>query len=185
MKKRRVIEKSVAHSVLDYDAETGSFVWKERPRSMFSGDRRFESWNRKYANKPAGNIFSPKRARTSYLVIPVLGITYRAHVIAWVLHYGVMPKGVIDHINGDGLDNRISNLRDCDLSTNASNARMYRNNKSGVCGVHWRDYRNKWVSIIQKDGARQCLGSFDTLLDAACARKSAENALGFSSRHGK
>jgi hypothetical protein len=37
---------------------------------------------------------------------------YTLSRLIWKYHYGVEPKGVIDHINGDSTDNRIENLQD-------------------------------------------------------------------------
>jgi hypothetical protein len=50
-----------------------------------------------------------------------LGKRYAAHRVVYFLWYGEWPKGEVDHINGDPLDNRPDNLRDTDPSTNCAN----------------------------------------------------------------
>ena len=71
---------------------------------------------------------------------------------------------VVDHINGDGLDNRRVNLRLCESAQNTQNSRMYRNNTSGFKGVYLR--QGKWAARISVGGKRIELGSFDNPDDA-------------------
>lgn len=51
---------------------------------------------------------------------------------------------IVDHINRNGLDNRKSNLRITDYSTNASNRGKSTNNTSGYKGVYYRRDRGTW-----------------------------------------
>lgn len=68
-----------------------------------------------------------------------------------------------DHINGDTLDNRIANLRECDQRQNNGNHhRLNRHNTSGLRGVTWKRDKQKWRAYINRAN-RQChLGYFDT-----------------------
>lgn len=78
-----------------------------------------------------------------------------------------------DHINGDKLDNRRSNLRTC---TNAENCRTIRRKGStGFRGVCRR--KDKWLASIMHNGKRQHLGSFDTAQEAAAAYRGAATVL--------
>lgn len=70
------------------------------------------------------------------------------------------PELEVDHINGDGLDNRKSNLRLCTSSQNNQNASRRTDNTSGYKGVNWFKPRQRWVARIQVDGKRIGLGSF-------------------------
>jgi hypothetical protein len=44
-----------------------------------------------------------------------------AHRVAWALHYNKWPQHTIDHINRDGTDNRLENIRDVPQCVNNSN----------------------------------------------------------------
>jgi len=79
------------------------------------------------------------------------------------LHRIIMkaPFGMeVDHINGNGLDNRKINLRVVSKNENAKNKRMNLNNSSGFKGVSWSNKRGKWLSQIQHDGTAIYLGCY-------------------------
>jgi hypothetical protein len=56
---------------------------------------------------------------------------------------------IVDHVNGNGLDNRKSNLRFCTKSQNSANRTSIQDNQSGILGVHWDKKRLKWVMQIR------------------------------------
>lgn len=62
--------------------------------------------------------------------------SYRVHRLIWFYVHGVWPTGVIDHINNDGRDNRLVNLRDISASENSR--RQKRCATYGGPGVKWR-----------------------------------------------
>ena len=73
------------------------------------------------------------------------------------------PKGmVVDHIDGNGLNNCRSNLRICTNQENLCNKRKYKNNKSGFKGVSWRKQCSKWRAYIQINNKQKHLGYFKT-----------------------
>lgn len=78
--------------------------------------------------------------------------------------------GVVDHINGDSLDNRRENLRIVDVSTNTLNRHVYKN-RAGMPGVH--AFRDRWTSRITIRGVKKHLGVFQSPEDAAAAYKAA------------
>jgi len=83
----------------------------------------------------------------------------------------------IDHINGNGLDNRRCNLRWATASQQQWNRRPSRNNSSGYKGVRFDRERNKWRAEIAAGGKRKFLGRFDTPEDAAKAYDAAAREL--------
>lgn len=67
---------------------------------------------------------------------------------------------VVDHINGDKLDNRRKNLRLATYAENTRNSKRPRNNKTGYKGVHF--IRGKWTAQITYQGRCIRLGEFST-----------------------
>ena len=80
----------------------------------------------------------------------------------------------VDHIHGNRLDNRRSELRICDRNKNALNKGLYKNNTSGVTGVSWHKQQEKWSAYIQIEHKNMYLGSFNSFDDAVNARLIAE-----------
>ncbi len=72
----------------------------------------------------------------------------------------------VDHIDGNGLNNRRANLRFCTQQQNSFNRR----GKHEFTGVKPYGKTGKYEATIQKDGKTYHLGVFDTPLDAALAR---------------
>ena len=80
------------------------------------------------------------------------------------LHRFIMnAKGnqIIDHINGDVLDNRICNLRLSNSIENLQNTNAQKNSSTGIKGVYWSKKRNKWNGMVQVNGKRKNLGYFN------------------------
>jgi hypothetical protein len=75
---------------------------------------------------------------------------------------------VVDHINGDGLDNRRSNLRIATIQQNAFNQKHH-GGSSRHKGVSYRADSGTWRAYITKDGKRRYLGTFASEDDAARA----------------
>lgn len=143
MKKAAVTEKRL-RELLHYDPETGIFT-----RIVGKG------------GKPSGSV-SGKKTLGGYWQIKVDHISYRAHRLAWLYVYGKWPANMIDHIDGNPLNNSISNLRDVTRSVNVQNVKRARaNNKLGLLGVSRN--RNKFQAAIKtEDGKRHYLGTYQT-----------------------
>lgn len=159
-------------NLINYDPSTGAMTWKARPSKR---------WNTNFANKPALSNTS----RDGYLTGRLLGKNYKAHRVAWAIFYGVWPDGIIDHINGDPADNRISNLRVVDAIGNAQNQRLRSTNTSGEQGISWVARDGKWWVKITKERRQIHIGFFDEMRDAIIARDAAYKAAGFHKNHGK
>jgi hypothetical protein len=86
-----------------------------------------------------------------------------------LLHNLILSCKMVDHIDGNKLDNRKSNLRKCTKAQNAVNSKIRSTNTSGYRGLWWRDSRKRWVARIMVDGKHLWLGSFKKKTDAAKA----------------
>jgi len=76
----------------------------------------------------------------------------------------------IDHINGDGLDNRRCNLRPASPCQQLANQRrLHRDNVSGFKGVSIEKRTGKWRARIMVEGRDISLGQFDSIEAAAAA----------------
>lgn len=84
----------------------------------------------------------------------------------------------VDHINGNGLDNRKENLRLCSAADNVRAGR-YKVGASGYRGVYWHAKDKKWRAQICINNRGKFLGNFDCKEDAArCWNEAARNAFG-------
>lgn len=109
---------------------------------------------------------------------------YFAARVIYEMKNGKIPDGmVIDHINGDSLDNRIQNLRVVDRTINARNRKTESTNTSGITGVNFHKESKKWRAVIHVGGGKQLwLGLFKHKNEAAIARRAAEKVLGYNTR---
>ena len=89
------------------------------------------------------------------------------------MHHVIMGKkeGLeVDHINGDGLDNRKSNLRFCTHRENLLNKGFYKNNKTGFKGIGFIDGLGYYGVIHLANGHKKRSKKFSNAIDAAKAR---------------
>ncbi len=136
---------------LDYDPECGTFRWKSSPARNVS------------AGALAGCVTA-----NGYLQIRINGRSFKAHRLAFALVHGADHLGdCIDHIDGDRLNNRISNLRVVAPRVNSENRRTAAiNSTSALLGAFRRSRDRKWVSQIAVRGKQIWLGVFETELEA-------------------
>lgn len=107
------------------------------------------------------------------------GRNYYARRIAWIgkgekrpvvyMHRAVLGNvaGQVDHVNGDGLDNRRENLRLCSHAENQRNRRKRVDSASMFKGVHLSAKDGRWHVQLKYQGSKLCFGSFDTEEEAA------------------
>ncbi len=87
------------------------------------------------------------------------------------------PQGYVDHINGDGLDNSWSNLREVTFSEKLDNRRKNIGSRSRYVGVRKRSEGSRYSARIKKDGKEYSLGVFNTDVDAHIAYVKAKKKL--------
>ena len=144
---------------LDYNPDTGIFIWKKQVAQNIK------------VGQEAGAMNS-----NGYIQIRFKNSPYLAHRLAYYMYYGIHPlEKLVDHIDGDKTNNKIDNLR---LATNSQNG-MNRvslaiNNTSGATGVVWNKRRKKWTARITIDRFQKHLGIFANKEDAIKSRREAE-----------
>ncbi|MCE9886183.1 HNH endonuclease signature motif containing protein [Obesumbacterium proteus] len=117
-----------------YNPETGSLVATNRTRRT--------DLNGKPVGCPHGN---------GYLDVRVGNKLYYVHQLCWAHHYGEWAT-LIDHVNGNKSDNRISNLREANKQRNGLNRGPDSDNTTGYKGVSFRRDTNNfmWQFVIEK-----------------------------------
>lgn len=163
---------------LDYNPATGVFRWRERPPAQFNAVMEYRRWNARYAGTIAGGVMPG-----GYIRIYLDHEGFQAHRLAWLLTYGPPVPAIIDHIDGNGGNNRPHNLREADPSGNIANSRYRGGTISGVKGVYLQ--RNgKFVARVVKNRVPHSLGAYSTVEEAAAARQEgATRLMGVFARH--
>jgi hypothetical protein len=92
-----------------------------------------------------------------YIKIRLLGKKYQAHRLAFMYMTGDIPE-CVDHIDGDGTNNRWSNLRKASVRENQQNARLRIDNTTGVKGIHL--YNSTYVARLWVNGVRKSKNFF-------------------------
>jgi hypothetical protein len=142
---------------VNYNPKTGLFTWKARGPRMHSG-------------RPAGIL------HRGYVTLIIEKKRYRAHRLAWLYVHGEWPE-LLDHVNGDPADNRLSNLRLCTVAENTQNRKRHRNNASGYKGVTFHKMSRKWEVCIMAFGKKEYLGLYSTAEKAAAVYDAAAQEL--------
>ncbi len=151
---------------LHFDDASGMFFWNGAP--SFTNSR---------GGKVAGTV---REDRSISIGVPGHGY-FLAHRLAWLYHYGELPKIEIDHKDGNPSNNRIDNLRLATSSQQKQNKVVQSNNRSGLKGAYFHACHKgkKWRSQIKTENGLKFLGYFETALDAHEAYVSAaEKAFG-------
>lgn len=109
-----------------------------------------------------------KTGRTIYAVTQVQRNGQRRHIQMHRIITGAKPGEIVDHINGNGLDNRRCNLRICTHAENQRNQAKTRGS-SRFKGVSWHKAAGKWSASIRCDGKSRHIGLFAIEEHAAAA----------------
>lgn len=141
--------------MLRYDPETGHLIWRIGGRGHRKGKR-------------SGAVCG------RYRQIMLDNVNYREHRVCWLIQTGKWPQHFVDHENGDGLDNRWSNLREATPQQNGFNRRPGKASTTGVVGVSPNKASGKYEAHITINGRMRHLGKFECIEDAAAVRCEAE-----------
>ena len=157
-------------SIFDYGPSTGVLLWKRRSDSSVQ-------WNGKFAGKEAGSI--KRIGRNARRAICINNSLFLAHRLIWVMMTGRSPSHEIDHIDGDPLNNRWTNLREATHQQNGWNQKGNdRSLPKGVSTVK-NSRLNPYRARITMGGIEKHLGCFKSAeLSHAAYRKAAIEAWG-------
>jgi len=132
-------------TVLNYDPVAGAIAWKTRPsKKIRQGD-------------VAGYVNYQK-----YCAVKINGKTYPTHRIIWAFEHGIWPKASLQHIDGNKLNNHISNLKEfVKIQHQKPTDRTGR-----LPGTTFHKKTGKWQAAITINGQQKYLGLFLTELEA-------------------
>lgn len=160
-------DKEFIKDTFKYDPETGSLTY------IATG-------------KKAGYVHNSNGVL--YKRINIKGVALLCHRICYFLKTGKFPDGRLDHIDGDGTNNKWCNLRLVGHRENMRNAKLKVTNKTGISGVTWRERWGKMLCasrIGDGKGGKVNLYEGQDFFEACCRRKAAELSLGYHENHGK
>ena len=138
------ISKEEILKVLDYNREQGVLTWKSTAYG-------------KTKNKNITNI------ELGYLSVGINYKKYKVHRLIYFLETNTWPE-MIDHINGNKLDNRIVNLRASDKRRNQQN--QYKHREGKLVGATYRKSTGKWRALIKLNKKNYEIGTYDTAEEA-------------------
>lgn len=141
-------------ALLSCNPDTGDLHWRER----------HGRWGRKPPGTLAGYL--DKSRGKGYRKVCIKGKNFYAHRLIWAISHDCWPDAEIDHINGDGADNRLVNLRCASHNENCWNRGLSAANKSGRTGVSASRNGQKWIAEIYINGETKRLGRFATMEEA-------------------
>jgi hypothetical protein len=158
--KKQELTQELLKQLIDYNPDTGVFVWKERPLSMLEKQSYCNTWNTRFANKQAGRLTNVKKGFT-FRRICIFNKEYQGHHIAFLYMTGKYPEHDIDCIDGDYTNLEFKNIRECTRQDTTFKA-IKSSGKNKLIGSSFKKDRNKYRSQIDVNGKSISLGHFDT-----------------------
>ena len=152
-------EQNLTKEILNFlfDYKDGELYWKfslscKSPKGSIAGSIKNDKYRRIGLNKKL----------------------YLAHRLIFMMHHGYLPK-IVDHIDGDRLNNRIENLRAATQSQNSHNQKLSNKNTSGYKNVTWNKRKAKWLVNVRVNYMDFHIGYFDDIELAALAAQEARD----------
>lgn len=115
-----------------------------------------------------------KVEKRGYRAVSIKRKYYKVHRIIFLMFHGYLPL-LVDHIDGNKLNNDINNLRPATHAQNCQNAKISKTNTSGYKGVTWDKENKKWMVQIHANGKNKKIGRFDDLELAGLVAAEARN----------
>ena len=153
----QIISQEYLHEIFKY--KDGDLIYKKKTHKF----------SKSKIGAKAGTIYS-----SGYLNVKLHQNPYPIHKLVFMMFHGFFPK-VIDHIDGNKLNNKIENLRECCHITNGYNRKLGINNTSGYKNVVWNKKLKKWRVTLMHNKKFQDFGYFEDLELAALVAEEARN----------
>lgn len=96
-------------------------------------------------------------------------VRFHRYVMELSIGRKLLGEEIIDHRNGERLDNRINNLRITTVQENSMNREKHKTNRSGYKGIFYNVRARKWQARIMYKGVSHHLGLWANEVDAAIA----------------
>ena len=132
-----------------------------------------------YFKNNEGKILKPCIHTQGYEMVNLYGDIKKMGFIHRLVAKAFIPnpenKPIVDHIDNNGFNNIISNLRWATNQENMRNMKCCRNSKSGVRGVYFETSQMKWRAFMMVDKKSIHIGYFKTIEEATDARKKRVN----------
>ncbi len=150
-KRDKILEQLLELTV--YDPISGELYWKTRHHPAVREDLK--------VGRPC------KNHAVYYKIVLFRGFGFQVHRVIWQKVTGTKPD-VIDHINGNGIDNRMCNLRSVTNAENLKNSKRVRE-QGRTQGVVWDKYDNRWRARTLGEKQARTIGLFKTEREAVKA----------------
>jgi len=146
-------------TLFDVDFERGVLTWRDPPKN-----------HAEKAGRGAGYINVGAPGKKTYWQVRAFSQTFKRSRVIFAMAHGRWPEPALDHIDGDSLNDALSNLRECTLSQNGANQR--RDAREAVTGLPMGVYRTRqgrFMARMTCRGRTRNLGTFATTEAALAA----------------
>lgn len=148
-----------AHVMNAFTYSDGYLYWKNPYKNAVNiGDKAGSIGITKYKN---GTIVYRKK-------IGFLGVSFFSYRLIFLYHHGYLPP-LIDHIDGDSMNDKIENLRAAAPFLNAGNRKMYKKQYKGVSTILNKNQTISYKVVVTANGKIHQMGFFNNIKDAALA----------------
>lgn len=154
----RINNLSLSDTIKYFHSSGNDLYWNTRPNKSLN------------INNPIRNL----NRKNGYYIVVLNGVKYKVHRLLYQLYHNVeLSNELIDHVDGNQINNDIHNLRIASKSTNGMNRTLQTNNTVGYKGVTKHSQCEKYMAQITLNNNRIYIGLYATpelAYDAYCKK---------------